>query len=121
MPLKNDYDHAVSIDKNNGNHLWTDCAKLEIDQHYQHDAYKDMGIGQAPKCNKKIRTHFVFDGKHDDRHTYILVSDGHLTDIPLSSVYPGMASLRGIRLVLFLAELNGIESWGTDTCNAYLE
>ena len=30
-------------------------------------------------------------------------------------------SLRGIRLVLFLAELNGLEEWGTDIGNAYLE
>ena len=32
-----------------------------------------------------------------------------------------MVSLRGISLVLFIAELNGLESWGTDTCNTYLE
>ena len=32
-----------------------------------------------------------------------------------------MVSLKGIRLVLFLAELNGLESWGTDIGNSYLE
>ena len=59
--------------------------------------------------------------KHDGRHKARLVADGHLTNVPLSSVYSGVVSLRGIRLVLFLAELNGLESWGTDTCDAYLE
>ena len=39
-----------------------------------------------------------------------LVADGNLTDILLSSVYFGVVSLRVIRLVLFLVELNGLES-----------
>ena len=67
-----------------------------------------MGTGQAPKDHKKIRTHFVFDMKYDGRHKSMLVPDRHLADVPLSSVYPGVASLRGIRLVLFIAELNGL-------------
>ena len=53
--------------------------------------------------------------------TKLLVADRHLTDVPLSSVYSGVVSLRGIRLVLFLAELNGLESWITDIVNTYLE
>ena len=51
----------------------------------------------------------------------MLVPDGDLTDVPLSSVYSGVVSLRGIKLVLFIAELNGLESWGTEICNAYIE
>ena len=41
--------------------------------------------------------------------------------MPISSIYSGVVSLRGIRLVLFLAELNGLDSWSTDIGNAYLE
>ena len=40
----------------------------------------------------------------------MLVTNGHLTDVPLSSMRSGVASLRGVRLVLFLAELNGLQS-----------
>ena len=54
------------------------------------------------------------DVKHDGRHKARLVADGHLTDIPLDSVYSGVVSLRGFRLVLFLGELNGLETWSTD-------
>ena len=50
-----------------------------------------------------------------------LVADGHLTDILLDSVYSGVVSLRGFRLVLFLGELNNLEVWSTDIGNAYLE
>jgi Reverse transcriptase (RNA-dependent DNA polymerase) len=59
--------------------------------------------------------------KHNGRHKARLVADGHLTDIPLDSVYSGVVSLRGFRLVLFLAELNELQLWATDIGNAYLE
>jgi hypothetical protein len=49
-----------------------------------------------------------------------LVADGHLTDIPLESVYSGVVSLRGFRIGLFLAELNHLKIWATDIGNAYI-
>ena len=111
----------MSIEKHNGNNKWAEAIKLEIDQQHDHDTYKDMGKGSSPEGYKQIRVHFVFNAKHDGRHKARLVSDGHLTDVLLSSVYSGVVSLRGIRLVLFLAELNGLESWSTDIGNACLE
>ena len=50
-----------------------------------------------------------------------MVSDGHLTDIPLESVYSGVVSIRGLRIVLFLAEINGLDTCATEIGNAYLE
>ena len=47
--------------------------------------------------------------------------DGHLTEVPLDSVYSGVVSLRGLRMLVFLAELNGLETWATDIGNAYVE
>jgi hypothetical protein len=49
------------------------------------------------------------------------VADGHLTDVPLESVYSGVVSLRGFRTVMFLSQLNDLEFWSTDVGNAYLE
>jgi hypothetical protein len=63
----------------------------------------------------------VYDGKHDGRHKASLVAGGHLTDPNTDIVYSGVVSLRGIRLVVFLAELNGLELWGADVGNTYLE
>ena len=34
MPRNNNYDHAVSMYKKNGNQKWADCIKLEIDQQH---------------------------------------------------------------------------------------
>jgi hypothetical protein len=36
-------------------------------------------------------------------------------------VYSGVVSLRGLRIVTFLSELNGLDLWATDIGNAYLE
>ena len=44
-----------------------------------------------------------------------------MTDVPVDSVYSGVVSLKGLRTVLFIAELNGLETYSTDIGNAYLE
>jgi len=87
-----------------------------------YDVFKDLGYNAAPPPKyKKIRVHLIFDVKHDGRHKARLVADGHLTDVPDGSVYSRVVSLRGLRMLLFIAELNGIEIWGMDIGNAYLE
>jgi hypothetical protein len=63
----------------------------------------------------------IYDVKHDGRHKARLVADGHLTKTPVESVYSGVVSLRSLRLVTFLAELNHLSLWGADVGNAYLE
>ena len=50
-----------------------------------------------------------------------MCAEGNLKDIPLNSVYSGVVSLRGLRMCIFLAELNGLEAYTTDIGNAYLE
>lgn len=50
-----------------------------------------------------------------------MVFDGHLTDIPLDSVYSGVVSIREFCLVLFLAKLHKIDLCATDIGNAYLD
>jgi len=76
----------------------------------------------APIGFKKIRVHLVFDVKHDGHHKSRLVTDSHLTEVPLESIYSGVVSLRGLRLlVVFLVELNYLGIWATNIGNAYLE
>ena len=117
-----DYNHAVHLDQRNGNRKWQESTALELDQIDKYETFRDLGYkAKAPNGYKKIRVHFVYDVKHDGRHKSRLVADGHLTDIPLSSVYFGVVSLRGLRLLVFLAELNQLETWATDIGNAYLE
>ena len=115
---------AVQLDEKNGNTKWQDAVKLEMDLMKAYSVFKDLGHvsrTRPPKGHRQIRVHLVFDVKHDGRHRARLVADGNLTDVPLESVYSGVVSLRGFRLVIFLAELNGMEAWATDVSSAYLE
>ena len=75
----------------------------------------------APFGYQKIRVHFAFAVKHCGKFKGRWVADGHLTKEPMESVYSGVVSLRGLRLVMFLAELNKLLLWGGDVGNAYLE
>jgi hypothetical protein len=118
------YEQALRLDKQNGNTLWADAATLELTRIDDYDTFIDKGHhtkAKAPDGYKKIRIHLIFDVKHDGRPKVRLVADGHLTDIPLKSVYSGVVSLRGFRIVLFLAELNHLEIWSTYIGNAYPE
>ena len=78
-----------------------------MDQQAEHDTYKDLGYNaKAPNGYKKIRVHVVWDVKHNRRHKARLVADGNLIEVPLSSVCSRVVSLRGVRLALFLSELD---------------
>ena len=95
-----------------------------MQQQHEYDTCKNLGHQRCtsiPEGCKKIRAHFVFDIKHDGRYKARLAADEHLAEVPLSSVHSDIASLRGVRLVLFLSESNGLQAWGTDIGNAYLE
>ena len=94
---------------------------MEIGQQHQYDACKDVGTSQAPKDHKKILAHFFFDVKYDGRHKARLVADRTVTGVRISNFYSGVVYLRVIRLVLFIAERNGIESSESDIDNAYID
>ena len=119
-----DYNHALRLDERNKNTRWQEATQLEMTQIDEYETFTDLGhksVAKVPDGYKKIRVHLVYAVKHDGRHKARLVADGHLTEVPTESVYSGVVSLRGFRLVLFLAELNGLELWATDIGSAYLE
>ena len=49
------------------------------------------------------------------------VGNGHLTNIPIDSVYSGVVLLCKLWIVPFFSELNDLEMWSTNISNAYLE
>ena len=65
--------------------------------------------------------HFVFDVKFDLRRKARLIAGGHLTKpIFNDAPYIGIASFKGIKTYIFLAELNGLSLCAADVRNAYL-
>jgi hypothetical protein len=88
----------------------------------EYNTLTDKGINCTPTSGyKKIQCHMVYNVKHAGRHKARLVAGGHLTDPNNESSYSGVVSLCGIRFVVFLAELNGLELWVADVGNEYLE
>jgi hypothetical protein len=89
------HEQAKRLEQQNGNTQWGDAIALELGQIDEYATFIDKGHhtkDSPPNGFKKIRAHLVFDVKHDRRHKARLVADGHLTDIPLDSVYSGVVS-----------------------------
>jgi hypothetical protein len=120
VEIPRNYEDAMRLDRQNGNDLWSNAIKEERDSIASYKVFINYG-NKPPAGYKRIRVHFVFAVKHDGRHKARLVADGHLTDVPLESVYSGVVSLRGICIIVFLAEHNELQLWATDVGNAYLE
>ena len=123
-----DYNDAMRLDKENGNTHWQDAMDLELTQIHEYKVFKDTGKAKfhngkvvTPDGFQNIRVHFVYAVKHDGRFKARLVADGHLTKEPVESIYSGEVSLRSLRMVVFLSQLNNLEIWGADVGNAYLE
>ena len=116
-----DYNDAIRLNKENSTTHWQDAMDLEFTQIHEYKVFKDTGKAQfhgdkavTPDGFQKIRVHFVYAVKHDGRFKARLVADGHLTKEPV-------VSLRSLRMVVFLSQLNDFEIWGADVGNAYLE
>jgi len=109
-----DYNNAVEPNKRNGNTKWQESTALEMSQLHEYKTFKDLGKAEKPPEGYwKICAHLVFDVKHDGRHRSRLVADRRLTQVLLDSIYSGVVSLRGTRLLAFLAKLNDLDIWAT--------
>ena len=113
---------AYALDTTNGNDKWAQSIVTELQSMYDYDVFEDLGLGTKPPPDFKcIPVHFVFAVKHDLRHKARLVAGGHLTEPPKDSVYSSVVSLRSLRIIVLLAELNGLKLTQADIGNAYLE
>ena len=110
------------LDKENGNTFWADAVRRELDQLFSYKTFHDLGPRGLPGTEyKKIKIRFVFDVKADGRRKGRLVARGDMTPEPDEAVYSSVATLHSLRIVIFLAELNGLNLMQGDVGNAYLE
>ena len=122
VQVPRNHTEAMELDRINGNTMWKDAEETELSQIDEYESFIDKGVGYKMGSDyKRIRVHMVYAVKHDGRHKARLVAGGHLTETPIDSVYSSVVSLRGIRILAFLGELNGLKVWSTDIGNAYLE
>ena len=113
---------AMRFDKENGDNRWKEAEEREVSAIYRQKVFRDLGKGAKPPPGyKRIRVHMVYDAKASGLFKARLVVDGNLTELPAESVYLSVVSLRSVRIIAFLAELNGLLLWATDVGNAYIE
>ena len=115
-------EEARRLDAENGNTLWQEAMDRELAQIKEYEVCHSLGKnGRVPPGYQLIPVRMVFDVKQDLKRKGRLVARGDKTIPPADTAYSGVASLRSLRMVAFLAELNGLELTGGDIGNAYLE
>ena len=113
---------AYKLDEVNGNTLWGDAIKKEIDQLMEFETFKveEKGEQLERKGYQFVPIHMTFDVKFDLRRKARLVAGGNWTDPSDQDVYSGVVSIEAVRIALFLAELNGMPICAADVGNAFL-
>jgi hypothetical protein len=118
MPVS--VNHAIEIDRKNGNRFWQDAIGLEMVNvgvaFEVLDEDKPVPIGW-----RKVSGHLVFDVKMDFTRKARWVLDGHKTPDVLGSTYAGVVSRESVRIALTYAALNGLKICAADIRNAYLQ
>ena len=120
--IPRNYQEAVELDRQNNDTLWQDAVKKELEAIDANRTYHSIGYkAPVPGGYTKIPVHFVFDCKQDMRRKARLVAGGHKTPDPEDPVYSSVAALRSLRIVILLAELNGLKIMAGDIGYAYLQ
>jgi hypothetical protein len=113
-------DHALKIDKQNGNTLWADAIGKEMKD--VRIAFKCLNPGErAPLDYKWIKCHMIFDIKIEDfRRKARMVAGRHMTGAPTIMTYASVVSRETVRIALTIAALNDLEVKAADILNAYI-
>ena len=113
---------AIVLDRENSDTQWQDSVALELSQLAEYSAFRSAGVHKHPPSGyKRIPAHIIFDVKQSGKRKARFVAGGHRTAPPKESVYSGVATLRSLRIVTMLAELNNLGLMAGDVGNAYLE
>ena len=116
---------AIELDRKNGNTLWQDANKVELDKLAEYNTFNDRGHkdrgGSAPKGYQQIKLMTTYDCKHDLRRRARICARGDMTTADKDNSYSSVVSLRGLRLAILIAELNGLDVFAADVSSAYLE
>jgi hypothetical protein len=111
---------AERFDKENGNTLWQDAIRKEMDS--VRIAFKILnGTEAVPPGHQEITCHLIFDVKMEDfRRKARYVAGGHTTEAPATLTYASVVSRETVRIALTIAALNALEVKASDIQNAYL-
>ena len=102
IEVPKNYNDVLRLDQQNGNTMWQDAIKTELDQINSYNTFKDNG-NKIPKGYKRIPVDFVFDVKFDLRRKVRLVAGSHLTQPVFNNApYKGIVLIKSIKVCVFL-------------------
>ena len=112
---------AYAIDQENGNTLWSDATKEEMDK-IKGAMRVYNGNTNDLKGYQEITGHVIFDVKLGEgfRRKARFIGYGHKTETPSSLTYSTVVSRDFVRIILMVAALNELDIQGADIENAYL-
>ena len=92
--VPNNHAEAMLLDKKNHHSKWADAKEKERACFREYQVFKDIGKnGRPPASYKPLKILMVYDVKHDSLHRACMVAAGHLTEVPVESMYSGVISL----------------------------
>ena len=111
---------AIPIDGENGDTLWQDAIKEEMQAvSIAFDVIEDDQ--NLPPGYQEIKCHLIFTNKMEDFcRKARLVPRGHETEPPSSITFASVVSRETVCIALTLAALNDLEVKASDIQNAYL-
>ena len=122
-------EHALELDKKNGNTLWYDAIQKEMKnvkiafREWEGGTIKD--IKKNPQLlpgytfiNCRMNFEIKMDGNFTRKARFI--ARGDMTDAPTSITYSSVVSRESIRILFFLASLYDLHVLSADIGNAYL-
>ena len=113
MKIPTSITEAYDIDKENGNILWREAIKREMEN--VSVAFEVLEDGKRPSAaNKQVPLHMIFDIKMDFTRKTRLVEEGCRNLKPLTSTYAGVVSRETVRIAFTDAALNGLDVWSAD-------
>ena len=80
MEVPRSVNHALQLDKKNGNTLWEDAIKTELKMLEKYNTFRLRTEGESLEEYLKIPYHFVFDVKYDLHCRARLVAGGNHTE-----------------------------------------
>jgi hypothetical protein len=118
--MPKDINEAIEIDREQGNTLWMDAIKLEMQN--VRIAFEEFdGDPNALVGYTQITGHLVFDVKLDEnfRRKAQYCADGHKSGAPASVTYSTVVSRDSMRILLTIAALNDLDILGADVQNDF--
>ena len=113
-------DHAMEIDRKNGNRKLKDALTLEMFN--VGVAFEILEEGQAaPQGWNKAPGHLIWDVKMDDTRKARWVLDGHKTPDPIRSTFTGVVSWESVQIAFTYAALNDLQVFAANIRNPYLQ